>query len=345
MNSRFEVGVATMALAGLALFALSAAGNPHAGLQGWLAAAVAWAAVSLGCLIVTLMRVLVGKGVEGGYGPALGAASWAVWLVGLAFIPVLLGLAVLFPWATVPPEGNFQKLWLQSGFFIGRNVGYFLLWTVIAGLVPASGSRPLAVVGVIIVGVTGSMAALDWMISLQPHFHSSIYGMLFLSHAALVGWSFAAAATLFSGRPVAPQIAAGYIIAGVALWAYLSFCQYLVVWNGNQPDEIRWYLLREHHGWGALFWAASLLEGVVPLLFLMPGRVRASRAGVAAIALILVLGGMVEMAVFVLPSFGGDTRSGLSALSAAVGLGGLWLAMFGRRFRKLTATAAETGHA
>jgi hypothetical protein len=347
MTRRFEIAMAAVAVVGLALFLLAAAGDPQGGLQGWLAAAVAWAAVSLGCLIVVLMRVLVGAGLDSGLGPALAAASGTLPVVALAFVPVLLGLSTLYPWAVVPPEGDFQKLWLQTGFFAGRNVAYFVLWVVLAALCLRNAGRGVAAAGLILVGVTGSMAAVDWIMSLEPHFHSSIYGMLFLSHAALVGWALASAAGLSAGArygpPGSPQIAAGYMIGGIALWAYLSFCQYLIVWDGNEPHEIRWYLLRESGGWAIVFWAASILEGIVPFLFMLPARVRASRSAVTAVALILVAGGMLQMAVFVLPAFDRGMAPALPALPAAAGLGGLWLLVFGRRLRK--PTALEPGHA
>ncbi len=344
MSVRFDVIAATIALAGLALFFLAAAGDPSAGLQGWLAAAMAWVAASLGCLIVCLMRVVAGAGIGRGFGPALAAAGGTLPLMAVAFIPVWIGLAGLYPWATVPPEGDFQKLWLQPGFFIGRGVAYFVLWIGLAILVLRQG-RPTAVAGLIIVGLTGSLASVDWMMSLEPQVHSSIYGMLFLSHACLVGWALAAAMTLLSGRPATPQIAAGYIIGGIALWAYLSFCQYLVVWNGNEPSDIGWYLLREGHGWGRLFWAASLLEGILPFLFLMPARMRASGSAVAVVALVLVIGGILEMSLLVLPAFRGDFgASAPEAFAASVGLGGIWLLVFARRYRRLAGPADEVRH-
>ncbi len=345
MNSRFDLAASMVALAGLALFFLAAAGNPSAGLQAWLAAEVAWAAVSVGCLTIGLMRVLVGAGIDRGFGPALAAGGGALPLIAVGFIPVLLGLASLYPWASVPPTGWFQKLWLQTGFFIGRTAGYYLLWTVLALLLMHRAGRATAIAGLIVIGLTGSLASVDWMMSLEPDFHSSIYGMLFLSHACLVGWSLATALTLLAGGAAKPQVAAGYMIGGIAMWAYLSFCQYLVVWSGNEPSDIGWYLLRTGNGWGHLFWAASFLEGVLPFLFLMPARVRASRPAVAGIALSLVIGGMLDMILLVLPSFRwAFGPAALAALPAIVGLGGAWMLVFGRHYRKLINPAGQVGH-
>ena len=297
----------------------------EAALQGWLAAAVGWTAISLGCLVVVLMRVLVGAGLEHGYGPALAAGGRTLPLAGLAFLPVLIWLPHLFPWATVGPEGGLRRWWLHEGFFVARTIGYFVLWSVLAVRVRG---RAGSVAGLALVAVTGSMAGLDWVLSLQPAFHSSIWGMLFLAHASLAGWSLAVAATLAGDEPALPQVAAGYLIGGIALWAYLSFCQYLVVWNANQAPEIGWYLARQAGGWGLVLWAASLLEGVVPLLLLMPARVRASRAGVAGVAAMVVIGGLVEAAVMVLPPLGAGPGGGLAAVVAMVALGGCWLAVF-----------------
>jgi hypothetical protein len=332
-----------LAVAGLALFLLALAIDPRAGLQGWLFAAVVWATISFGCLGVFFMRMLVGlDGVEG-FGPALLAGGETLPVVAVAFIPVLLGLASLYPWVVAPPDNVFQKLWLQSGFFVIRTVVYFLLWVGLAAVALKTASRPLAVAGLLILGISGSMAAVDWMMSLEPRFHSSIYGMLYLTHAALAGWAFSVAVSLLSGRPAPPRMAAGYIIGGIAFWAYLSFCQYLVIWNGNEPREIGWYLAREKESWGLLFWAASFLMGILPFLFLLLGRMRASRSAVGIIAVVLVAGTILQTGVLILPAFGTGAAA-LSAVPAAIGLGGVWLLVFDHRFRRLSVLSPETGH-
>jgi hypothetical protein len=269
---------------------------PKLALQGWLAAEIGWTLPSLGCLLLMLSRRLVGAPAI----PAVTAAALTMPVAGLGFVPLLL----LFP---------------ANAAFAGRSLGYFVVWILLARF-------PVAIIGLVLVTVSASLASTDWLLALDPGFHSSVYGLMTLAQAALVGWALATT----SGE-IAPPQAAGLMIGGIALWAYLCFCQYLVVWNANEPAEIAWVLRRQVGGWGTLYWASSVLEGVVPFLFLLPRRMRASRRAVTTLAGVLVVGGLAQAAVLTLPAFGPSLAPGLAALPAMLGLGGIWLLVFRRR--------------
>jgi hypothetical protein len=338
------VAATVAALVGLALFLVSAAGAPVPALRGWLAAAVGWAAVSLGCVIALLTRMLTGAGHDG-IGRTLAVAGWTMPLTALAFAPVLWGVASIYPWATVAPEGAFRLTWLTPTFFIWRSVAYVVVWLVVALSAWWGGGRALAAVGLVAVALTGSLASVDWLMSLDPRFHSSIFGMLFLSHAALAGWAFATATTLLGGQAADPRVAAGYLLAGILLWGYMAFCQYLVVWSADEPDEIGWFLERGTGLWRTVTWVAWLLKGVLPFLLLLPARMRAHRGAVGLIAVAVLVGGLLEVAAMALPS-GGDhgARPLLSAAAAALGLGGVWLLVLGHGLDKATKAAVEANH-
>jgi hypothetical protein len=313
---------------------------PLVALVGLIGSAIAL----LGALMVLMMSYLVPGCWTNGMHVPLTAAALTIPAAGLLFVPVLIGLPWLYPWVAAPPPHAFQAAWLSPAFFVLRTFGYFLLWSVIAVWARRSwGSPPLMVraasAGLIVWALTVSLAGVDWIESLNPEFHSSIYGLLFLTLQVVAGLAYGIAMTVLA-RPHARAVA-GYgalLLATLLLWAYMHAMQYIIIWAGNIPKEVTWYLRRETGAWLFVLWGVVLLQFVVPFFAMLSGRVRNR-----PYPLLLIAGGtlvlrVVESLLFVLPS--ADARGAVlwlaipATLAATLGLVG-WALQF---------TLARTAH-
>jgi hypothetical protein len=312
-----------IAIAGLAAMAVGLLLDPRTALLAWLVTVLGWSAIPIGCLAILMMILLV----PGGWRPLLieplAAGARLLPVAALCFIPLLAGMAWIYPWAdpaaaaALPP---FKSLWLSPMFFAVRAIVYFgVLIALQRALVSAAaGSRPaIAAGGLIAYALIGSLLGVDFAESLRPEFHSSIYGLLFLSGQWLAGLAFAILVALRRQSGKAPRAASGALITAILLWAYFHAMQYIVIWSGDIPLEARWYLVRVAGLWALLTWLLFGLQGAVPFLAMLAPAVRAGRKAMMAIAAITLAMRFAETAWLVLPPLGAPEVPMLLLLIAA----------------------------
>lgn len=351
----------TIGVAGLAVAAVLGMFQPRMLLEGWLAAACAWVAVPVGALGIAMTHRLSG----GEWGRAIGAeldgAIRTLPLAALSFLPVLAGVSLLYPWAGVDagtPDIASRQPYLAPWFFAIRTAISFAVWMLLAVLVMRGGragetsmrQRPVAAVGLVLMAVTVHFAAIDWMMTLEPRFNSSIFGLIFINGFLESALAFAIAVSLWAppeeeiqvgtspGGAAARATAArgdvpgglgGLLLGTVLLWIYLAFSQYLIIWSADIPDEAVWYLERAGGLWLAVLWAIALLLGAVPFLALVITRVRQRRRRLVPVAVLVFVMRLVETLWFTLPAFpDSGWYQALIGAAATVGLGGLWFAAF-----------------
>jgi hypothetical protein len=258
----------------------------------YLAAAVALVSIPLGALGVMMISYLVrGLWTSDLHAP-LSRAALTLPLAGFLFIPVLIGLPWLYPWAGGGVfSGAFQSGYLQPWFFIVRTIAYFTIWSVMAVWAARSYGNDAAMKrsasgGLIVFALTVSWAGIDWIESVEPHFHSSIYGLLFLTFVILSGFAFGMIAVLALGYPQRARldVYGGILLATLLLWVYNHAMQYIVIWSGDIPDEVTWYLERLAGGWGVALWALYIFQFIVPFFILLPERLRGGRAPLTVLA-------------------------------------------------------------
>ncbi|MFP3559410.1 hypothetical protein [Paraburkholderia hospita] len=214
--------------------------------------------------------------------------SRLMWIVAVLFLPLLIGMHELYPWAPrasagiqrwageLPPQSAwFKSIWLTPSWFVVRSVVYLAVWTLLATLSrqPAMRRSMRFSAGALIVyGWTVSLAAVDWVMSLMPVWYSSVFGMLAGLSQALAGMALAAVlATRMRPLP-APLIfrdLGNLLLMYVMTWAYLAFTQFLIIWAENLPHEIAWYVPRTKHGWLYIAWLLVLFHFFAPLLILL----------------------------------------------------------------------------
>jgi hypothetical protein len=218
------------------------------------------------------------------------------WLAVL-FIPVALNLSLLYPWAdssrvSADPELARKTVWLNPLLFDIRMAVYLASWVLIAAILgrrsdrqdrtgDTADGRPMkstSAWGMLVLGLTSSLAAFDWLMSLAPHWSSTIFGVYFwagslvssLAALVVVALALRAAGWLRSTITVEHLHDLGKLLFGfVIFWAYIAFSQYFLIWYANFPEETGWYVTRRSGTWNTLSWALVLGHFVVPFVVLL----------------------------------------------------------------------------
>src|SRR6185436_13379805 len=326
--------------------------RPHF-FQSWLVAWLLWLSVALGCLGLAMLHQLSHGAWWLMIRRPLGAGARTLpWLVVL-FLPVLAGIHDLFEWShTEVVAANHllqQKApYLNVPFFIGRAVFYFAVWIALAWLLTGWSRRQdetgVPAAGFLALALTGSFAAIDWLMSLDPHWQSSLFGLWFFAGLGLSALTFSVVVAnwLRQRAPMAgvlrPQHFHDYgklFFAFTMLWAYLSFSQFLLIWAGNLPEEIPFYLRRAHGGWGIVSAVLVLGHFVLPFLVLLSADVKRRGATLVKVAVWMIAMRWLDYFWNVAPTLqavrhGGGSHASVWAglwidLAALVGIGGIFV--------------------
>jgi len=252
--------------------------DPYTVMVSYLAAAVACSAIPVGALAVLLATYLVRGAWTEELHDALTAATLTLPAMALLFVPVLIAVPWLYPWAAAGEHhGALQSVYLTPWFFIIRSFVYFGVWTALAVWARAAwgdaGRMTRAgTAGLIAYALAASFAGIDWIESLTPAMHSSIYGLLLISFQLLAGFGFGTFVALWRGRPTRRY--GEILLSLILLWTYLHAMQYIVIWAADIPSEVTWYLRRVSGGWAVVLWGLMLAQFVAPFFALLSERVR-----------------------------------------------------------------------
>jgi hypothetical protein len=273
------------------------------------------------------------------------------------FIPLLFGLPKLYTWAqpaavAADPELQYKAPYLNVKLFIVRAVIYFVVWIVLAHFLnkwsfeqdrtanPALTTRleGLSGPGLILYGLTVTFASVDWAMSLEPHWFSTIYGMLFMIVQALAAMAFVIVVVMLLAQteplsrvalPAQLNDLGNLQLMFVMLWAYLAFSQFLIIWSGNLRDEIPWYLRRATGGWAALAVILIVLHFAAPFFLLLLRSVKRRVRVLGAVSVGLIVMSLIDVYWLIVPGFGesGPHLHWMDVL-APIGIGGIWIAAF-----------------
>jgi hypothetical protein len=266
-------------------------------------------------------------------GPLLRAARWLP-LACILFLPVLLGAPLLYPWqhgVSVPPDAAFRHAWLSPVFFTVRSIVYLVLWSGLAIVETRARTRsPLRAAACLLAyGFSVSLAAVDWIMSLQPEWYSSVFGWLAGTGQMLTGL---ALAVLLIDRGAArkrlPDLG-NLLMMYVLTWAYLAYVQFLIIWAADLPREISWYLQRGAAGWQAVAWVLVVGHFAGPLCILLSRHAKTAPALMGVLAGALLAAHLLDCWWLVLPSVRHLTGHWLWLAPLVAGAFGLaaWLAL------------------
>jgi hypothetical protein len=280
---------------------------PRDALVAWLVCWLGWGSIPIGSLALLMLVALIPGTWRQLYARPLVIGATLMPLVAIAMIPLLVGVELIYPWtATGATSGYaaFKAAWLSTGFFVARTIAYLIVLSLIAWALLAASPRlrgPIAAAGVIFYALIGSLIGIDFGETTEPHFHSSIYGLLALTNQWLAGISFAILLGLWTERGKAPLAAAGVLVTAILMWGYMHAMQYIVIWAGDIPAEARWYVERGRHGWGALAAILYGLQGLIAFGALLSPLVRNSSKAMIVLAAMTLAMRVVEQAWLVLP--------------------------------------------
>jgi hypothetical protein len=320
-----------IAIAACALVAMIATRHAAVAAQAWLAAYLFWAGLPIGALFLVLAHGMTG----GAWGltlrPALAAMLRTMPFLALFLVPLLLAARRLYPGVAAGQD------WLALPFFAGRAVVYVVLWNAIAigalrrmhpdGWLPPGFAWP----ALILLFASTSLAAFDWVMPLEFHWTSTIFGLLITAGWVLSAMAAALAVTaertvLGVSEPL--DAPARILLALVCLWGYLSVTQLVVIWESDLAAEIPWYLRRTAGGWQWVALAVALAEFAVPFLTLIWQPLRRSRGAVQTAAGAILVGRLAETWWLTLPDFA--RGFGCADPLAVVGIGAAFLVVAGR---------------
>ena len=280
----------------------------------------------------------------------------------VAFLPIVLGTHSLYEWThgeVVAGDAilSYKKPWLNTPAFLTRSAIYFALWLVLAGVLgrlsarqDETGDRKLALwmqrwsaggLAVFILSMT--LAAFDWLMSITPHWYSTIYGLYVIIGQAVAAMAFVALMALVLGDGDSPAIPfqarhlhdyGKLLFAFVCVWAYFGYSQFIIIWSGNLPEETTFYTSRLNGAWKATTVVLVLLHYALPFALLLSRDRKRSAKALAPIAVLLLLARWLDLHWLVAPAFSKDafTLHWLD-LAAPLALGGVWLFLFTLRLK------------
>jgi len=355
---RLQRGAAGAGALGLAACLLGAFLDPTQFFRSYLLAYLFWTGIGVGCMSIAMIHHLSG----GAWGVVirriLEAGARTLRFAALFFLPIAFGLSRVYEWAR--PEAahdemlRHKALYLNPAFFLGRAALYFLIWAALAhflnkwslemdrGPDPRLSRRLQALSGggLVLMGLTITFSAVDWAMSLDPHWFSTIYGMLFMIGQALSALALVIVLVALIGneppllgvvRPTTVHDLGKLLLAFVMVWAYFSFSQFLIVWSANLPEEIPWYIRRLHGGWQWLALVLVVFHFALPFLLLLSRDLKRNARMLGMVAAGVLLVRLVDLFWLVGPDMKGHGH-GLTLhwidVAAALGVGGAWLWIF-----------------
>jgi hypothetical protein len=283
--------------------------DPKTALASYLTAWYAVSAIPVGALAVLFTSYLVRAGWTRELHEPLTAAALTAPAAAALFLPVLFGMREIYPWVSDAGSlPSFKAAYLTPWFFVLRAVLYFAIWTALAVWAARAYGNAAAMVrsasaGLVVWALTSSLAGIDWLESIEPHFHSSIYGLFAIDFQLLAGLAFGIGALLVlrPARQMSNAAYSGTLLSVLLLWAYMHAMQYIIIWTGSIPDEVVWYLKRLEGGWGVALWALYILQFIVPFFALLSETVRSSSRWLLALAAATLALRVLEAAIFILP--------------------------------------------
>ncbi|HEY9139784.1 MAG TPA: hypothetical protein VIN93_02785 [Bryobacteraceae bacterium] len=353
-RSRFAVFGAAGLLATVAgLFLVS----PNQFYRSWLWSHLFVLGLSAGSLAWLMVQYLTG----GAWGVIIRrpaeAAARTLPLVVLLFIPIFIGIRNLYPWShsdimMADAVLRQKRLYLNLPFFAIRALLYLGGWCFLSwfmnrwsaiedregGLTPRRKMGALSGPGLIFMGLTITFMATDWVLSINPRWYSTMYGLLMIAGYALSSMAFLIAVMVFlaARKPMADVLTPRHLhdlgklmFMLVMLWAYFAFSQFLIIWAGNLPEEIPWYLVRLRSGWQYMALAIVIGHFALPFALLLSRDLKRNFKLLRNIALFVLLMRAIDTYWDVAPEFRkGSFSPSWMDLSALLGLGGIWLAYF-----------------
>jgi hypothetical protein len=322
--------------------------------------------LSLGSLGLLMLQHLTG----GNWGiiirRPLESATRSLALVAVLFVPIFFGMKYLYlAWLNAPAPGqegalsDFQRSYLTTNGFRIRAVLYFIIWGLLVflfnrwsreqdanpeDLAVRRHFKTLAGPGIIVYVFVMTFAAIDWVMSISPHWASTIYGFLFVAGQLISSMALMIAIVVLLARngPLSGVLQPRHIhdlgkflLTFLMLWAYFDFSQLLIIWSGNQPEEISFYYSRLHSQWGVVAVIVVVFHFFVPFFLLLSRDLKRNPKLLPGVAVWLILMRLVDLFWMTRPEFTPTALPTIWDLAAILAAGGLWFFFFAGNLKQL----------
>jgi hypothetical protein len=324
--------------------------------QSYLMAYIFWTGIALGSLSLLMLQHLT----SGHWGlvirRVLEASTRTLPVMAVLFVPIILGARYIYPWTHAErmetPALRIKQHYLNLPFFSVRALIYFAFWIGVAFFLNrwsleqdrtadprfTKNMRLLSGPGLVFYVVAVTLAAIDWGMSLNPEWSSTIYGLIFVAAWAMSALAFTIAVMsfLFDREPMSSVVKASHfqdlgklLLALVMLWAYFAFSQFLIIWSGNIPEEIHYYLPRVKGAWGVIALLVVIFHFGLPFLLLLSRQSKRDPHRLVLIAVLVLIMRLVDVCWMIQPEFGHDGfHINWLDFVAPIAIGGIWLAAF-----------------
>lgn len=357
--SRFQRRALVAGLAAGVALVIGAFLSPTEFFQGYLYGYIIWMGLTLGCLGVLILHHLV----SGSWGHLIQrvaeAGARTLPVMAVLFVPILFGMHELYPWTNREVAAANHVIHAKLGylnipFFIARASAFFGGWITLAFVLTrwsrqqdatadSSISRRMKIFSgpaMVVFVITVTLASVDWMMSLEPEWYSTIYGMATIVGAVLTTLAFAILWVNFMStkQPIAGMLTTRHVhhlgnllMAFTILWAYLAFSQFLIIWSGNLPEDSMWHLRRLGTGWNVIALVLIVGHFFVPFLLLLSRKRKRLVRSLARVAAGILVMRLVDLFWLIIPAFAGaQVTLHWMELAAPVAIGGIWLVFFFR---------------
>lgn len=350
---RFSVAAGLVGWASISALLLGWLTDAEQAYRSYLWAYMLWWEVSVGCLGVALIRPLTGGNWSDALGPYLEAGIRTLPLIALLFGPIAMGLQAIYPWADsswvqehFEALGPHRRWYLEPSFVLIRAAGYFILLGLWSAVLMAAKNRRLAGfsgVGLLLWVMIVTHAGFDWVMSLEPFYHSSMFGAIIVAGAGLCGMSVVVASAALSPTPPTvlgkqPRQVLNDLgnleLAFVMFWMYLFFSQFLITWMGDVPEEAVWYLERQHGGWSIAIAVLCILQFVLPFCLLLSKALKRTPRMLASVTILVVVSHAGMLYWLIAPTWYPAFTLHWTDLAAPLGIGGVWLAFYAQNVKR-----------
>ncbi len=335
----------------------------HRLFPSYLVAFLFWLSIALGGLIFVLIQFATRAGWSVAVRRLAEHVMATMPLFALLFVPIVIGAHDLYHWthkSAVAADALLLKksVYLNEPFFIARAVAYFLVWSLLAWWfrrksIAQDKSRNPAVTrllqarsapAILAFAVTMTFASFDWIMSLDPHWYSTVFGVYFFAGCFLAIHAVLALLCLGLQRQgLLPGVVTfehfhdlgKMLLAFVVFWAYIGFSQYMLIWYANIPEETIFYAERLEHGWYPVTIALVLVHFALPFFILLMRGVKRRRGPLMLVALWLLAAHWLDLYWLVMPPLSHEgPHFGLVDVTAFLGVGGVFLAVLGTLMSK-----------
>ena len=322
----------------------------------WLIMLIAWLGWPLGCMGLLLIHALTGGRWGNAIRPQLLAGARNIWLLPLLLIPYVFAAPQIYPWLREDRTIHLANaLYLNGPAFILRGGVYLVVWCGLEAIVARrvrgenreQSLARAAPAGLIALAITITFASIDAVMSLDPRFASSVFGLVAIAEMGLFALAVCILAALISGdaREERLRELGRLLLALTILWAYLDFMQLLIIWQSDLPREASWYVLRWSGGWG---YVAALIAGghfLAPFFILLSSKAQRSPGAMACACALLMLGALLRSFWLVAPAAEADLHALVwVAATAITGVSGFAIVQAARAWPDIDRVRAARRH-